>query len=68
MDPQWKTKTKKCSKRIFSVTTINAMIKGRIVFWDPLGPKINIWSIYHTYLSPRFKQNMKINMKDVVFY
>ena len=29
---------------------------GRIVFWAQLGhPKINIWSIYHAYLSPRPK-------------
>ena len=33
-----------------------------------LGPKINIWSIYHSYLSPRPKQIMKIKMKDIVVH
>ena len=37
---------------------------GRIV----LGPKINIWSIYHAYLSLRPKKSMKIKMKDIVFH
>ena len=41
---------------------------GRIVFWAQLGPKINIWSIYHVYLSPKLKQSMKIKMKDIVFH
>ena len=41
---------------------------GRIVFWAQLGPKINILSSNHPYLSPRPKQSMKIKMKDIVFH
>ena len=44
------------------------LVIGRIVFWAQLGLKINIWSIYHAYLSPRPKQRMKIKMKDIVFH
>ena len=47
---------------------MHVLIIGRIVFWAQLGPKINIWSIYHAYLSPKPKQSMKIKMKDIVFH
>ena len=43
---------------------MHVLIIGRIVFWAQLGPKINIWSIYHAYLSPKPKQSMKIKLKD----
>ena len=42
--------------------------KGRIVFWAQVDQKINIWFIYHTYLSSRPRQGMKIKMKDIVFH
>ena len=50
-----------------------ALILNFIFFRDnyvfgQLGPKINIWSIYHTYLSPIPKQSMKIKMKDIIFH
>ena len=39
--------------------------KGRIVFWDKLGPKINNLSIDVTKLSTPLKQSLKIDKKDI---
>ena len=45
-----------------------SLTKERIMFWAQLGPKNNIWLIYHVYLSPRPKQTMKIKMNDIVLH
>ena len=38
------------------------------MFWAQLDPKINIWFIYHAYLSSKPKQSMKIKMNDIIFH